>query len=121
MGVHPISNDGVPESGTQAISFYCDNIEATVGETPISPFRKKELGDADFGCACTRFPQGEGRRWASASGRGGSSGCDYAGDRWIAGLVRGAQVGTMAVYAEFGVYASAIDYSQSVAGYRGLH
>ena len=31
MGCHPAESDGAP-SGTHSISFYCDNIEKTVGE-----------------------------------------------------------------------------------------
>ncbi len=31
MGCHPAEADGAP-SGTHSISFYCDNIEKTVGE-----------------------------------------------------------------------------------------
>ena len=31
LGVHP-TEDGRPESGTADISFYCDDIEATVAE-----------------------------------------------------------------------------------------
>lgn len=32
MGVHPTDDDGNPPSGTMDISFYCDNIQATVRE-----------------------------------------------------------------------------------------
>jgi len=31
LGVHPTDNDG-PPSGTADISFYCDDIEQTIGE-----------------------------------------------------------------------------------------
>jgi predicted enzyme related to lactoylglutathione lyase len=32
MGVHPVDHEGAPRSGTHDISFYCDDIEATVKE-----------------------------------------------------------------------------------------
>ena len=32
MGVHPVSHQGAPPSGTHDISFFCDDIEATVAE-----------------------------------------------------------------------------------------
>ena len=32
MGCHPTDFEGSPPSGTHAISFYCDDIDATVGE-----------------------------------------------------------------------------------------
>jgi predicted enzyme related to lactoylglutathione lyase len=31
LGVHPLENDG-PPSGTAGVSFYCDDIEATVAD-----------------------------------------------------------------------------------------
>ena len=32
MGVHPTHHEGSPPSGTHSVSFYCDDIKATVGE-----------------------------------------------------------------------------------------
>ena len=32
MGCHPTDHPGSPPSGTQAISFYCDDVEKTVAE-----------------------------------------------------------------------------------------
>lgn len=32
VGVHPVDHPGAPPSGTHDVSFYCDDIEATVRE-----------------------------------------------------------------------------------------
>ena len=32
LGVHPTDHEGSPPSGTHDVSFYCDDIEATVAE-----------------------------------------------------------------------------------------
>jgi predicted enzyme related to lactoylglutathione lyase len=32
LGVHPIDEGGRPPAGTHAVSFYCDDIEATVAD-----------------------------------------------------------------------------------------
>lgn len=32
MGCHPLNEDGTPRSGTTLISFYCDDIQATIKE-----------------------------------------------------------------------------------------
>ena len=32
IGVHPVEHPGAPKSGTHDVSFYCDDIHATVAE-----------------------------------------------------------------------------------------
>lgn len=32
VGVHPVEHPGAPRSGTHDVSFYCDDLEATVRE-----------------------------------------------------------------------------------------
>jgi catechol 2,3-dioxygenase-like lactoylglutathione lyase family enzyme len=48
MGVHPIDEHGQPPAGTHDVSFYCDDIERTVGELKARGVEFK-LDPADHG------------------------------------------------------------------------
>jgi hypothetical protein len=47
MGCHPLNSDGTPRSGTPQISFYCDDIETTVGELKS---KRGGIHDRDHRC-----------------------------------------------------------------------
>ena len=55
MGVHPTGYEGAPPSGTPDISFYCDDIHATVAELEAKGVEfVAEVSDQGFGWV-TRF------------------------------------------------------------------
>lgn len=54
IGVHPISDSGEPASGTHDVSFYCDDIKATVKDLRSRGVRfDDEVTDAGFGFVTT--------------------------------------------------------------------
>ena len=59
MGCHPLDSDGEPPSGTPYLSFYCDDLEATVAELEA---RGVEFTDEIH-------PVGYGRVWKRSTGR----------------------------------------------------
>ena len=52
VGVHPTDAEGGPPSGTHNVSFYCDDIEATVAELRGRGVQfKDEISDQGFATA----------------------------------------------------------------------
>ena len=50
MGCHPLHDDGTPKSGTAQISFYCDDIKATVEELRAKGVSfVDDISDAGYG------------------------------------------------------------------------
>lgn len=88
LGVHPTDADGAPSPGTHEISFYCDDIKATVAELRARGVSfRGDIEDAGFGFVTyltmpggveallyepkyRKGPQGTGQV-AKAPGRGG--------------------------------------------------
>ncbi len=53
MGVHPTGYPGSPPNGTPDISFYCDDIHATVAEMKGKGVEfASEVSDQGFGLVC---------------------------------------------------------------------
>jgi len=50
IGVHPLDENGQPPSGTHDVSFYCDDIKATVAELRSRGVRfDEEIADHGYG------------------------------------------------------------------------
>lgn len=55
MGCHPVDRPGSPPSGSQEISFYCDDIESTVAELEAKGVEfTSEIEDQGYGLV-TKF------------------------------------------------------------------
>lgn len=52
LGCHPIDHEGSPPSGSHYLSFYCDDLEATVGELRNRGVEfSDEISDQGYGLA----------------------------------------------------------------------